>query len=179
MSLREALPKIVTGTLPGPKGQEIMDRRAKAVPNGIGTAYKAVIKRGEGAMFEDVDGNIFLDWIGGVGVLNIGYSNPECIEAVKEQADKFFHSMFNITTHEGYVALAEKMNEIVPVKGDQKKTMFVCSGSEADENAVKIARNYTGRPNIIVFTGAFHGRTSLTMTMTAKKAYAVGMVTFP
>ena len=130
-------------------------------------------------MFEDVDGNIFLDWIGGVGVLNIGYSNPECIEAVKEQADKFFHSMFNITTHEGYVALAEKMNEIVPVKGDQKKTMFVCSGSEADENAVKIARNYTGRPNIIVFTGAFHGRTSLTMTMTAKKAYAVGMGPFP
>lgn len=179
MSLREALPKIVTGTLPGPKGQEIMDRRAKAVPNGIGTAYKAVIKRGEGAMFEDVDGNIFLDWIGGVGVLNIGYSNPECIEAVKEQADKFFHSMFNITTHEGYVALAEKMNEIVPVRGDQKKTMFVCSGSEADENAVKIARNYTGRPNIIVFTGAFHGRTSLTMTMTAKKAYAVGMGPFP
>lgn len=179
MSLREALPKIVTGTLPGSKGQEIMDRRAKAVPNGIGTAYKAVIKRGEGAMFEDVDGNIFLDWIGGVGVLNIGYSNPECIEAVKEQADKFFHSMFNITTHEGYVALAEKMNEIVPVKGDQKKTMFVCSGSEADENAVKIARNYTGRPNIIVFTGAFHGRTSLTMTMTAKKAYAVGMGPFP
>ena len=179
MSLREALPKIVTGTLPGPKGQEIMDRRAKAVPNGIGTAYKAVIKRGEGAMFEDVDGNIFLDWIGGVGVLNIGYSNPECIAAVKEQADKFFHSMFNITTHEGYVALAEKMNEIVPVKGDQKKTMFVCSGSEADENAVKIARNYTGRPNIIVFTGAFHGRTSLTMTMTAKKAYAVGMGPFP
>ena len=179
MSLREALPKIVTGTLPGPKGQEIMDRRAKAVPNGIGTAYKAVIKRGEGAMFEDVDGNIFLDWIGGVGVLNIGYSNPECIEAVKEQADKFFHSMFNITTHEGYVALAEKMNEIVPVKGDQKKTMFVCSGSEADENAVKIARNYTGRPNIIVFTGAFHGITSLTMTMTAKKAYAVGMGPFP
>ena len=130
-------------------------------------------------MFEDVDGNIFLDWIGGVGVLNIGYSNPECIEAVKEQADKFFHSMFNITTHEGYVKLAEEMNRIVPVKGDKKKTMFVCSGSEADENAVKIARSYTGRPNIIVFTGAFHGRTSLTMTMTAKKAYAVGMGPFP
>lgn len=177
--LREALPKIVTGTLPGPKAKALMDRRAAAVPNGIGTAYKAVIERGEGAMFEDVDGNIFLDWIGGVGVLNIGYSNPECIAAVKEQADKFFHSMFNITTHEGYVALAEQMNRLVPVKGDKKKTMFVCSGSEADENAVKIARNYTGRPNIIVFTGAFHGRTSLTMTMTAKKAYAVGMGPFP
>ena len=177
--LREALPKIVTGTLPGPKAQAVLDRRAAAVPKGIGTAYKAVIERGEGAMFEDVDGNIFLDWIGGVGVLNMGYSNPECIAAVKEQADKFFHSMFNITTHEGYVKLAEEMNRIVPVKGDAKKTMFVCSGSEADENAVKIAKSYTGRPNIIVFTGAFHGRTALTMTMTAKKAYAIGMGPFP
>ncbi|NLD19965.1 MAG: aspartate aminotransferase family protein [Clostridiales bacterium] len=177
--LREALPKIVTGTLPGPKAKAILDRRAEAIPKGIGTAYKAVIEKGEGAMFQDVDGNIFLDWIGGVGVLNIGYSCPECVEAVKEQADKFFHSMFNITTHEGYVKLAEEMNKIVPVKGDKKKSMFVCSGSEADENAVKIARNYTGRPNIIVFTGAFHGRTTLTMTMTAKKAYAVGMGPFP
>ena len=99
--------------------------------------------------------------------------------AIDCSIDKFFHSMFNITTHEGYVALAEQMNRLVPVKGDKKKTMFVCSGSEADENAVKIARSYTGRPNIIVFTGAFHGRTSLTMTMTAKKAYAVGMGPFP
>jgi 4-aminobutyrate aminotransferase/(S)-3-amino-2-methylpropionate transaminase len=176
--LREALPKIVT-PLPGPKAKEILDRRAAAVPGAIGCAYKAVIARGEGAMFEDVDGNYFLDWIGGVGVLNMGYTNPEVVEAVKEQADKFFHSMFNITTHEGYVKLAEEMNRIVPVKGDAKKTMFVCSGSEADENAVKIARSYTGRPNIIVFTGAFHGRTALTMTMTAKKAYAVGMGPFP
>ena len=133
--LREALPKIVT-PLPGPKAKAILDRRAAAVPNAIGCAYKAVIERGEGAMFEDVDGNIFLDWIGGVGVLNMGYSNPEVIEAVKEQSEKFFHSMFNITTHEGYVKLAEEMNRIVPVKGDEKKTMFVCSGSEAAENAV-------------------------------------------
>lgn len=176
--LREALPKIVT-PLPGPNAKAILDRRAEAVPNAIGSAYKAVIKRGEGAMFEDVDGNIFLDWIGGVGVLNMGYTNPEVVEAVKAQADLFFHSMFNITTHENYVKLAEEMNKIVPVKGDKKKTMFVCSGSEADENAVKIARSYTGRPNIIVFTGAFHGRTALTMTMTAKKAYAVGMGPFP
>ena len=176
--LREALPKIVT-PLPGPNAKALLERRAEAVPNAIGCAYKACIARGEGAMFEDVDGNIFLDWIGGVGVLNMGYTNPEVVEAVKEQADKFFHSMFNITTHEGYVKLAEEMNRIVPVKGDKKKTMFVCSGSEADENAVKIARSYTGRPNIIVFTGAFHGRTALTMTMTAKKAYAVGMGPFP
>lgn len=178
MALREALPKITT-PLPGPKAAALIERRKAAVPSAIGTAYKAVIERGEGAMFEDVDGNIFLDWIAGVGVLNIGYSHPELIAAVKEQADKYFHSMFNITTHEPYVKLAEEFSRIAPVKGDHKKAFFVCSGSEADENAVKVARNYTGRPNIIVFTGAFHGRTSLTMTMTAKKSYAVGMGPFP
>ena len=176
--LRTALPKIST-PLPGPKAQALIERRAKATPKAIGTAYKAVIERGEGAMFEDVDGNIFLDWIAGVGVLNIGYSHPELIEAVKEQADKYFHSMFNITTHEPYVALAEELCKIAPVKGDEKQAFFVCSGSEADENAVKVARNATGRPNVIVFTGAFHGRTALTMTMTAKKSYAVGMGPFP
>lgn len=176
--LREALPKINT-PLPGPKASEIIKRREEAMPGAIKCGYPCVIERGEGAVFEDVDGNIFLDFIGGVGVLNIGYSNHEVIEAAKAQADKFFHSMMNITTHEPYIAMAEKMNEIVPVKGDKKKTMFANSGAEADENAVKIAKSYTGRPNIIVFSGAFHGRTQMTMTMTANKAYAVGMGPFP
>lgn len=176
--LKDALPKIVT-PLPGPKAQAIIDRRAKAMPNAIKCGYPCVIARGEGAMFEDVDGNIFMDWIGGVGVLNIGYSHPELIDAVKGQSEKYFHAMMNIVTHEGYIALAEKMNQIVPAKGTPRKTMFVNSGAEADENAVKIARSYTGRPNVIVFSGAFHGRTMLTMTMTGKKAYAVGMGPFP
>jgi 4-aminobutyrate aminotransferase/(S)-3-amino-2-methylpropionate transaminase len=176
--LRDALPK-VTMDLPGPKAKEVIERRAVAMPNAIKCGYPCVISRGEGAMFEDVDGNIFLDWIGGVGVLNIGYSNPELIEAVNEQSKKYFHAMMNITTHERYIELAEKMNSIVPVKGDKKKTMFANSGAEADENAVKIAKNVTGRPNIIVFSGAFHGRTMLTMAMTAKKAYAIGMGPFP
>ena len=176
--LRTALPKVVT-PLPGPKAKEILDRRGKAMPNAIRSIYPCVIKRGEGAMFEDVDGNYMLDWIGGVGVLNIGYSNEKLIDAVKEQSEKYFHAMMNIVTHEGYIALSEKLNQIVPVKGETKKTMLVNSGAEADENAVKIAKNFTGRPNIIVFTGAFHGRTTLTMTMTAKKAYAVGMGPFP
>ena len=126
-------------------------------------------------MIEDVDGNKFLDWIGGVGVLNIGFSQPEVVEAVKEQADKYFHGMFNVVTHEGYVALAEKLGSIAPVKGDKKKVFFANSGAEADENAVKVAKGYTGRSNIIVFSGAFHGRTYYTMTMTSKKAYAAGM----
>lgn len=178
MSLREALPKIIT-PLPGPKAKEIIDRRSKAIPEAIKCIYPCVIKQGEGAMFEDVDGNIFMDWIGGVGVLNIGYSKPELVEAVQEQAGKYFHTMMNIVTHEGYISLAEKMNSIVPAKGDVRKTMLVNSGAEAVENAVKVAKSYTKRPNIIVFTGAFHGRTTLAMTMTAKKAYAVGMGPFP
>lgn len=176
--LRDALPK-VTMTLPGPNAQKVIDRRALAMPNAIKCGYPCVIARGEGAMFEDVDGNIFLDWVGGVGVLNIGYSHPELIDAVKEQSQKYFHAMMNITTHERYIELAEKMNRMVPVKGKPRKTMFVNSGAEADENAVKIAKSVTGRPNIIVFSGAFHGRTMLTMAMTAKKAYSIGMGPFP
>lgn len=176
--LRDSLPKINTA-LPGPIAKAIIERREKAVPDGIKCGYPCVIKRGEGAMMEDVDGNLFLDWVGGVGVLNIGYSRPEVIQAVKDQSEKYFHAMMNIATHEGYVKLAEKMNQIVPVRGDAKKTMFANSGAEADENAVKIARNYTGRPNIIVFSGAFHGRTMLTMAMTGKTSYSVGMGPFP
>ncbi|MDF2473683.1 MAG: aminotransferase class-III [Anaerocolumna sp.] len=176
--LKEALPKVITN-LPGPKAKAIIDRRNEAVPNAIRCIYPLVINRGEGAMLEDVDGNIFLDWVGGVGVLNVGYSQPDMIEAVKNQADKYFHAMMNIVTHEGYIALAEKMNEIVPVKGDKKKTMFANSGAEADENAVKVAKSYTKRPNIIVFSGAFHGRTALTMTMTSKKAYSAGLGPYP
>lgn len=176
--LREALPKINTA-LPGPKATAIIARREANMPNAIKCGYPAVIERGEGAMFEDVDGNIFLDWIGGVGVLNIGYSHPALIEAVKNQSERYFHAMMNMVTHEPYVEFAEKLNAIAPVRGDKKKTMLANSGAEADENAVKIAKSYTGRPNIIVFSGAFHGRTMLTMTMTAKKAYAIGMGPFP
>lgn len=179
MELRNALPEIITETLPGPKAKALIDRRAAAVPDAIKCTYPCVISRGEGAMFEDVDGNRFLDWIGGVGVMNVGYSQPTVIKAVSDQAEKYFHSMMNISTHEGYIKLAEKMNQIVPVRGKKRKTMFVNSGAEADENAVKIAKSYTGRPNILVFTGAFHGRTMMTMAMTGKKGYAVGMGPFP
>ncbi len=173
--LRTDLPQIITEVLPGPKAAEIMERRKAAIPDAIGCAYPVVIAKGEGAMIEDVDGNKFLDWIGGVGVLNIGYSHPEIVEAVKAQAERYFHGMINIVTHEGYVALAEKIAQIAPVKGEKKKAFFANSGAEADENAVKVAKAATGRPNILVFSGAFHGRTHLTMTMTSKKAYAAKM----
>nr|WP_288826210.1 aspartate aminotransferase family protein [uncultured Clostridium sp.] len=176
--LRDALPEIKT-LLPGPKAEAVLKRREEAVPGAIKSVYPCVISRGEGAMLEDLDGNRFLDWVGGVGVLNIGYSHPEIVEAVKEQSEKYFHGMMNIVTHEGYIELAEKMNEIVPLKSEKRKTMFANSGAEAIENAVKIAKSYTGRPNIIVFSGAFHGRTLLAATMTAKKAYAFGIGPFP
>lgn len=176
--LRDKLPKIVT-QLPGPKAKAIIEKRENNVPAAIKCSYPCVIERGEGAMLEDVDGNVFLDWVGGVGVMNIGYGRPELIEAVKIQSEKYFHGMMNIVTHEPYIKLAETMNRIVPVRGESRQTMFANSGAEANENAVKIARGYTGRPNIIVFSGAFHGRTSLTMTMTGNKAYSIGMGPFP
>ena len=119
--LREALPEIITETLPGPKAQAILDRRHAVIPNAIGCVYPAVIERGAGAIIEDVDGNRFLDWIGGVGVLNIGYSHPEVVKAVQEQAERYFHAMFNVVTHEGYVALAEKLCALAPVRGEHKK----------------------------------------------------------
>jgi len=105
--LKNALPKIITNQLPGPKAQAIIDRRSASVPSAIKCGYPVVIESGKGAMIEDVDGNYFVDWVGGVGVLNIGHAHPEVVAAVKEQSDKYLHGMFNIVTHEGYVSLAE------------------------------------------------------------------------
>ena len=119
--LRDALPEIITSALPGPKSAEVIKRREAVVPSAIHCGYPVVMKRAEGAIIEDLDGNHFLDWIGGVGVLNIGHCHPEVVAAVKEQADKYFHGMFNVVTHEGYVALAEKLTQIAPVRGDKKR----------------------------------------------------------
>lgn len=177
--LTKELPKIVTSTVPGPKSAEIIEERASETPAAIRCIYPVVMKEAQGAIIEDLDGNRFLDWIGGVGVLNVGHAHPDVVKAVQEQASKYMHGMFNVVTHSGYVKLAAELNKRVPVKGDKKQTMFVNSGAEADENAVKIAKAYTKRPNIIVFSGAFHGRTMMTMAMTSKKAYAVGMGPFP
>lgn len=139
-----ALPEIVTAQVPGPKSKELLDRRDGAIPKALcGKTYPICIKQGSGAMFEDMDGNKFLDWVGGVGVLNIGYSHPEVIEAVKKQTEKYFHTIFNVYVHDGYVTLAERLNEIMPCKGDKKKTYFANSGAECDENAIKIAKMHS------------------------------------
>ncbi|MGB4658631.1 MAG: aspartate aminotransferase family protein [Mobilitalea sp.] len=178
--LKDELPKILTPIVPGPKSSELLTRRKAALPKALGSSiYPICIAKGEGAMIEDLDGNKFLDWIGGVGVLNIGYSQPEVIAAVKDQSDKYFHTIINIITHEGYIELAEKFNKIIPCRGEDKKTFFANSGAEADENAIKVAKAYTKRSNIICFSGAFHGRTNLTMALTAQKAYSIGMGPFP
>lgn len=156
--LRDALPEIITEKVPGPKAEALLKKRNAALPKALCTAtYPICISRGEGAVLEDVDGNKFLDFIGGVGVLNIGYSRPEIIEAVKEQAEKYFHCIFNVVAHEGYIELAEKFNELMPCRGERKKTFFANSGAEADENAVKVAKAYTGRKGIICFSGHFTG----------------------
>ena len=177
--LKDELPKIITKEVPGPKSAEIIRRREAVVPSAIKCAYPVVIDKAAGAMIQDPDGNIFLDWVGGVGVLNVGHTHPELVDAVKNQAERFFHGMVNIVTHEGYVELAEKLGARVPVRGSHNKVMFANSGAEADENAVKVAKAYTGRSNIIVMSGAFHGRTLLTMAMTSKKAYAKGQGQLP
>lgn len=180
MTLAEDMPQIITESVPGPKTQEFLKKRNENVPAGLcSSTYPICIKRGEGAMFEDIDGNKFLDWVGGVGVLNIGYSRPELVKAVQDQATKYFHTIFNVIGHEGYVELAEGLNETIPCRGEHKKTYFANSGAECDENAIKIAKAYTGRQGVICFSGAFHGRTNLTMALTAKKAYSRGMGPFP
>ena len=173
-----SMPKMVT-ELPGPKSKALLDLRAENVPVGVSYGIPTFIERGEGAMFQDIDGNILMDFAGGIGVLNIGYSNPEVIEAVKGQVEKFFHTSINVVQYEQYVQLAAKINAMAP--GDfPKKTMFVNSGAEAVENAVKIARKYTKRSELVTFTGAFHGRTALTMALTSKvKPYKFGFGPFP
>ncbi len=178
MKLNEINKPIIKTGLPGPKSKMFIEKREKNVPQGVSSNVPTIISRGEGAMIEDLDGNILMDFAGGIGVLNIGYSHPDVVRVVKEQAENFFHSSINVISYKQYIELAEKMNKIIP--GDfPKRTMFVNSGAEAVENAVKIARKYTGRSEIISFTGAFHGRTLLTLSLTSKvKPYKYGFGPF-
>lgn len=172
------LPK-VNGPLPGELTKQWLERCRAALPDAVMSSNPIVIKEGRGAMIEDMDGNVFLDWTGGVGVLNVGHANPEISETIYEQSKKYVHSMMAVITHPAYVSLIEKLNEVVPARGYPRKAMLVNDGAESVENAVKIAKAYTKRPNVIVFSGAFHGRTALTMAMTAKKTYSLGMGPFP
>lgn len=153
--------------LPGPKAQAILDRRDASTVRGLYRSCPIVADKAQGATVTDVDGNVFLDLAGGIGALNAGHCMPEITKAIHEQADKLLHLCSIVGTYEPMVTLTEKLHEVVPIMGP-KKTLLCNSGVEAGENAVKIARYATGRQGIIVFEGAFHGRSLMGMTMTSK-----------
>jgi 4-aminobutyrate aminotransferase/(S)-3-amino-2-methylpropionate transaminase len=164
--------------VPGPRSRDLMARRAAAVPAGLGHATPVFVERAAGARLTDVDGNVFLDFAGGIGTLNVGHAHPAVVAAAQAQLERFTHSCFAVAPYESYVALAERLNASVPGR-TPKKTMFANSGAEAVENAVKIARRATGREGVVVFEHAFHGRTLLGMSMTSKvKPYKLGFGPF-
>jgi 4-aminobutyrate aminotransferase / (S)-3-amino-2-methylpropionate transaminase / 5-aminovalerate transaminase len=153
--------------IPGPKSRALMTRREAAIPRGPANATPVFAARAEGAVIEDVDGNRYLDFAGGIGCLNIGHRSPRVLSAIREQLEKHLHLCFAVTPYEGYISVAEKLNALTPGKFP-KKTILLNSGAEAIENSIKIARAYTKRPAVICFEDAFHGRTLLTMSLTSK-----------
>jgi 4-aminobutyrate aminotransferase / (S)-3-amino-2-methylpropionate transaminase / 5-aminovalerate transaminase len=164
--------------IPGPKSKALVARRDAAIPRGPQLVTPICAAKSEGVWIEDVDGNRYLDFAGGIGCLNVGHRAPRVEKAVREQVDRFLHLCFGVTPYESYIALAEKLNALAPISGE-KKTMFVNTGAEAVENAVKIARAYTKRPAVIAFEDAFHGRTLLTLSLTSKiSPYKVGFAPF-
>ena len=164
--------------IPGPRSQALMARRNAAIPRGISHATPVFAASAEGACVTDVDGNVFLDFAGGIGVMNVGHSDSAVVSAVKQQAERFTHMCFSVAPYEGYVSLAERLAALTPGTFP-KKTLFVNSGAEAIENAVKIARHATGRPGVLCFEDAFHGRTLMALSLTSKVApYKVGFGPF-
>jgi 4-aminobutyrate aminotransferase / (S)-3-amino-2-methylpropionate transaminase / 5-aminovalerate transaminase len=153
--------------IPGPRSRALMARRNAAVPRGPFHATPVFAARAEGAVIEDVDGNRFIDFAGGIGCLNMGHRAPRVVSALRDQIDKFLHVCFSVTPYESYIAVAEKLNALAPGKF-AKKTLLLNTGAEAVENSIKIARAYTKRPAVICFEDAFHGRTLLTMSLTSK-----------
>ncbi|MDQ0899556.1 MULTISPECIES: 4-aminobutyrate--2-oxoglutarate transaminase [unclassified Paenibacillus] len=164
--------------IPGPQAQLLLERRMANIPRGPFHTVPTFAAKGEGALFTDVDGNTFIDFAGAIGSLNVGHCPPKVVEALKSQLDQYLHPCFHVMMYEPYVALAEKLNALTP--GDhKKKTFFLNSGAEAVENAVKIARKYTGRRAVISFERGFHGRTYMAMSLTSKvKPYKNGFGPF-
>jgi 4-aminobutyrate aminotransferase/(S)-3-amino-2-methylpropionate transaminase len=164
--------------IPGPKAQELLARKEENVPRGPFNTVPTFVAKAEGALLTDVDGNTFIDFAGAIGSLNAGHCPPAVVEALKEQLDQYIHTCFHVMMYEPYVQLAEKLNQITPGT-HAKKTFFLNSGAEAVENAVKIARKYTGRKAIISFERGFHGRTLLAMSLTSKvRPYKYGFGPF-
>jgi 4-aminobutyrate aminotransferase / (S)-3-amino-2-methylpropionate transaminase / 5-aminovalerate transaminase len=164
--------------LPGPKSQELLARKERVIAAPLSLTFPIAIAEGRGALLTDVDGNTFVDFTGGVGCLNVGHSHPRVVAAAQEQLERFGHTDFTIVPYEPYVVLAERLIELAPISGPARAAFFN-AGTEAVENAIKFARSYTGRPAVIAFEGAFHGRTLLAMTMTSKThPYKAGLGPF-
>ncbi len=164
--------------IPGPRSKEILGRKDRVVADPLSVYVPVVIERGEGATLTDVDGNTFIDFTGGVGCLNVGHAHPRVVDAVQEQAAKFFHTDFTIVPYETYITLAERLLATAPISGPAKAAFFN-AGTEAVENAVKFARAYTKRPAVIGFEGGFHGRTLLSLSLTSKThPYKAGLGPF-
>jgi len=162
----EQVRKLVT-EIPGPRSRALWERRTRAVPAGVGTTLPIFVHRAQGGIVEDVDGNRLIDLGAGIAVVNVGHAHPKVVEAIAQQAANFVHTCFQVTPYEGYVAVCEQLAARTP--GDhEKRSLLVNSGAEAVENAVKIARAATGRPAVIAFDQAFHGRTLLALSLTAK-----------
>jgi 4-aminobutyrate aminotransferase/(S)-3-amino-2-methylpropionate transaminase len=164
--------------IPGPRSRAVIERKGRVVANPLSLYLPIVVAEGRGATLTDVDGNTFLDFTGGVGCLAVGHAHPHVVEAVQEQAARFMHTDFTIVPYEVYVTLAERLLALAPFSGPAKAAFFN-AGTEAVENAVKFARVYTGRPAVIAFEGAFHGRTLLSLTLTSKThPYKAGLGPF-
>ncbi|MEI8222442.1 MAG: 4-aminobutyrate--2-oxoglutarate transaminase [Actinomycetes bacterium] len=153
--------------IPGPKSQEALARRAAATSGGLGLTFPVVIERAQGAILQDIDGNSLIDFGSGIGVNNVGNTNDRVVKRVIDQVQSMTHTCFTVAPYMGYIEVCELLNELTPGT-HAKKSLLVNSGAEAVENAVKIARHFTKRPAIVVFEHAYHGRTNLTMSLTAK-----------
>ena len=164
--------------VPGPRSREIVERKERVVAAPLSLVHPIVAAEARGVTLTDVDGNTFIDFTGGVGCLNVGHSHPRLVEAAQEQLARFSHTDFTIVPYEVYVELAERLIAVSPFTGPAKAAFFN-AGTEAIENSIKFARSYTKRPAVVVFEGAFHGRTMLSMTMTSKThPYKAGLGPF-
>jgi 4-aminobutyrate aminotransferase/(S)-3-amino-2-methylpropionate transaminase len=159
--------RLVKTVIPGPRSIELQARRTSAVAGGVSSVLPVYVAAAGGGIVVDVDGNQLIDFGSGIAVTSVGNSAPRVVSAVQEQVDAFTHTCFMVTPYEGYVAVAEKLNELTPGSFDKRSALFN-SGAEAVENAIKIARHHTGRQAIVAFDHAYHGRTNLTMALTAK-----------
>ncbi|MCB0665826.1 MAG: 4-aminobutyrate--2-oxoglutarate transaminase [Saprospiraceae bacterium] len=155
------------------KSEALLQRRKNIVANGVGVFNTASVRSAKGAIIIDEDGRELIDFAGGIGVVNAGHCPEPVVQAICAQAEKYLHTSFNVVTYEPYIKLCEVLAEILP-HGEKTKSMLVSTGAEAVENAIKIARQATGRQAILSFTDAFHGRTMMAMTLTSKIKYKIG-----